>query len=614
MLTVTAALCFSAQLGWDAQNVAPSSALAFTTAQVPANSYIGISHIGYGSEPPVAQRYQLARAAGASWDRWALYWTDVEKTKGQLAYSAIDATVAADQAHGLKTLAVLMSTPDWASTAPVPKTMAANVGPRLGQKGPETAGEWSVMASAPSTATFAPKNLYTPIFTDGTDTPGAGKTINQDNYWAMFVFQTAARYKGKIDSFEIWNEPDYKPAEPTGWFGFWSGSLDEYRRLLKVGYIAVKSANPGATVLMGGMAYWSNQTFFPQLLDIILKDGDSSRNSYYFDATSWHWYGRSRLLMDQTDWAKNELLKRKLQNKGVWITEAGMPVCNDAVVGGQPYCSAGSHRGTSENQASFIIQAAAYALTAGVDKLFFFQLYDDAVGPFEYYGLIRNDGSIRPAYYAVQLAANYFRDPTWVYRTPSRGGKLELITMYLADGRRIRAVWDYSGDAAVLRSQIGIPADSATAALVQYDTTTTSINGGNYYYYLRLSPANLDDDSSGGVDYIVGGSPQLLVESGTSNQPGSVGGTIRSQYSQPVKGALLTTSSGNKVATDGVGSFSFSLPPGLYDLDASAKGYRSPGPIMSVPVWSARGTEATMLLQFLHNTYLPLLFKRFTKR
>ena len=46
--------------------------------------------------------------------------------------------------------------------------------------------------------------------------------------------------------FELWNEPDLPP--------FWIGSPQDYAQLLKVGYQAVKAADPNALVVTAGMA------------------------------------------------------------------------------------------------------------------------------------------------------------------------------------------------------------------------------------------------------------------------------------------------------------------------------------------------------------------------
>jgi hypothetical protein len=56
----------------------------------------------------------------------------------------------------------------------------------------------------------------------------------------------AARYRGRIRSWEIWNEPDNRD--------FWLGSTAEYASLLAAGSAAVKRANPEAEVVSGGLA------------------------------------------------------------------------------------------------------------------------------------------------------------------------------------------------------------------------------------------------------------------------------------------------------------------------------------------------------------------------
>jgi polysaccharide biosynthesis protein PslG len=56
----------------------------------------------------------------------------------------------------------------------------------------------------------------------------------------------AGRYRGRIDSWEIWNEPDNAD--------FWTGTAADYARLLKAGAGAVRSAAPNARVVFGGVA------------------------------------------------------------------------------------------------------------------------------------------------------------------------------------------------------------------------------------------------------------------------------------------------------------------------------------------------------------------------
>ena len=56
----------------------------------------------------------------------------------------------------------------------------------------------------------------------------------------------AGRYRGRIDSWEIWNEPDN--AE------FWAGTAADYARLLMAGARGVRAAAPTARVVFGGIA------------------------------------------------------------------------------------------------------------------------------------------------------------------------------------------------------------------------------------------------------------------------------------------------------------------------------------------------------------------------
>src|SRR5690606_15981375 len=82
------------------------------------------------------------------------------------------------------------------------------------------------------------RDLNAPVFSDGSDTPGAGKSVNPGNPWASFVYAAVERYRGHVHVWEVWNEPDLSM--------FWSGSVADYARLLKVAYLAAHQADPNA--------------------------------------------------------------------------------------------------------------------------------------------------------------------------------------------------------------------------------------------------------------------------------------------------------------------------------------------------------------------------------
>lgn len=89
----------------------------------------------------------------------------------------------------------------------------------------------------------------------------------KENFWRQpprdlkpfeaFVFAIARRYRGKVASWEIWNEPDNHE--------FWEGTVAQFAELEKAGIRAVHQADPKAVVILGGMAGSYPTPFFQTL-------------------------------------------------------------------------------------------------------------------------------------------------------------------------------------------------------------------------------------------------------------------------------------------------------------------------------------------------------------
>ncbi len=60
----------------------------------------------------------------------------------------------------------------------------------------------------PSSVTTPPQGLYLSVFSDDTDEPGPGKSINPDNRWAYFVNAAVNRYRpgGMLAQQQGWND------------------------------------------------------------------------------------------------------------------------------------------------------------------------------------------------------------------------------------------------------------------------------------------------------------------------------------------------------------------------------------------------------------------------
>lgn len=575
------------------------------TTQAP-NDRFGIAHIGYGDRANSAQRYQVAREAGVGWDRWVFYWNAIESSPGHFDYRTQDAAVEADHANALKVLGVLFATPRWASSE---ARVADLPTPQVGRHSyPEQVRLQAQGDTEASSASLPPRGLEEPVFADGSDVPGADKTINPNNPWARFVFNTAQRYQGRVGAWEIWNEPDFSPKSWTGWFGFWNGDLRTYARMLKVAYLSVKHADPQAVVVMGSMSYWFQADYFPRVLTEIKKDQTAADNNYYFDASGWHWYSRASQLYERSMWVKQTTQEAGLPEKPIWITETNLPVCGDTALAEQVRCDPGAHRGRPDQQSAYILQAIGYALAAGVEKMFIFQLFDDDLGPGEYFGLVRNSGSPRPAYQALQVATQHFRDVDQVYRTPNTGNQVEMVTVNTKAQDRVRILWNQSGRLITA----SLPIESASAQLFAQDRTTTTVSASRGQLFpLALPAATLDDYPGPEVDYIVGGTPYVLVEKGVPQAGAVLQGAVTDSGGRPLAGVPLSIGERN-VVTDPQGRYGVELLPGLYDVSLD-QGYPFAGlstPKPGLAVWSGGTTTENFTVRGLQYRFIPFIQKR----
>lgn len=338
---------------------------------------LGINHISAPNDPIADQRYRNALTLGVGWNRWPLYWNDIETTPGSYNWNAYDQLVSNDQRYGLRTDAILLGIP-----------------------GHQRDGG-------------SIRGLYEPIFSDGTDVPAPGKHPNPKNPYASFVYAAVTRYMPGgtlaaqsgwggtqgIRVWETWNEPDLPQ--------FWSGTRQDYARLLKVTYLSVRQADALAQVMFGGLAYITAGDYLADTLALIAQDPQHDTYNWYFDMVAVHSYTDARRGARLIAHAKSVLAGYGLE-RPVWLNESGVPVWDDypgpTWTANQP--SGRRYRGTMEEQALYMIQNTALAWAAGAEVVFVFQLYDDCGNqPMgtnfapdsgqagDAYGLFRNDRS-----------------------------------------------------------------------------------------------------------------------------------------------------------------------------------------------------------------------------
>ncbi|MBI3966559.1 MAG: hypothetical protein HY329_13075 [Chloroflexi bacterium] len=582
-----------------------------------ARNLFGMS-VDEGKPDEYGWRFGKAQAAGATWNRLALYWNFVERTKDSFDFTEYDKQISVNLEHGLPIMGILLGTPIWASTKPVsasPGTPAPaspapvtppplyphlQPRPRFGAVPPPEA---PIVADGIAETIYTPKNLYAPIFVDaggggGSDEPAPGRVINPDNYWARFVFKMVEHYRGHVKVWEIWNEPDYAPTEATGFFGFWNGGVRDYARLLKVAYAATKAADPEAIVVLGGLAYHFQPSFLDELMQVLVADPGASRHHHYFDVVNYHWYSRARAIYEQTERVNRLFDRLRVARKPMWITEWGVPVCGDPGVAFQPACRPGNHRGDLADQASLVWQGLAYALAAGVEMMAYFQLFDGDIGPYEYYGLVRNDTTNRPSYDAFVTASRTLRDVTHARLVELHGGQVDLVYGYLAGGGRVTLAWSYATSPTTLE----LPAESAKATLVHPLGGPSGEVAASPDRRFRVTlPATLGNHAAPGV--IVGGTPLILVEREGSPAPGRLVGRLADQHGNGFAG-IVVAAGGRTARTDARGVYSLELPSGPYDLTIGAiRG--EPGRRIATAVWGGKETRHDVTVKVPYVLALP---------
>lgn len=487
-----------------------------------SNTELGIAFVNSAEDLRGVTRIQRGIETGAKLDRFPLYWNNIEPVAGQFNWNNQDTALRSNEQQGLGTLAILLGTSQayWPRGQRVPSQMT-----RVGDSRRLLLQEGREAFRSCDDAIRPPRDLNNKIFADGSDTPGPGKAINPANPWARFVEQAVARYKPggtaqlNVRYWEVWNEPDL--------CHFWDGSAQEYARLLKVAYMVIKHVDPEATVMWAGFAlfgskYDGNADFLVEMVTAIRNDPDAASHNGFFDVAAVHNYSNVTNSYDNVMRIKNALAGTGWENKSIWVTESGVPVCG-AFPG--PDCPS-NYRANPEEQAAYVWQNIAYSRLANNNgPIFHFQLHDDGGNeclpspPADGFGLFTNEASSqcvphnaqpRLAYNAYQLAGQYFPDTELLWADVHNGTIRRMAFYHPATKERRVLVWatdNRSGTAHV-------PATSDSGRLVSVDGSDVAVNHEALVYDFSV-PGATNQNQPGDNSYTIGGKPYLLIEKDT---------------------------------------------------------------------------------------------------
>ena len=299
-----------------------------------------------------------------------------------------------------------------------------------------------------------------------------------NNLWAAFLQSLVTRYAGRIDHWIVWNEPDIWESYHQSW----GGSVEDFVQLMRVSYAVIKENNPNGVVHLAAVTHhwdadYGRELFMRRLLQAIVADGNAAGNHYYFDAVTLHIYFQSENVYELTVFYRN-LVNEYVGYKPVWIVETNAAPSQDpAWPVPEP-----RFKVSLDDQAAFIVQALALGIAAGAERIAVYKTIDterDLEANPEPFGLLRMDGTRRPAFTAYQVATTYmagFRSGRWVQRD-------EASVVVIDRGSQTTTVaWSRSP----APQTVNIAAQATSALLVDMSGRARIVYPDRGYYTLSL--------------------------------------------------------------------------------------------------------------------------------
>ena len=264
-------------------------AMAATPAWAATDYRLGIVHGGH---------FELFEKAGIGWTRVDFTRNGIERRPGKFDWSQQDQQVREAAKHGVKIMPILDYQAAWEKEE---------------QHGPATEAE------------------------------RAG--------FARFAYEAVKHFKGRVEAWEIWNEPN---------IGFWKPEPNarDYTLLLKAVYPEIKRADPNARVVGGSFAGTD-----PKFLREMCRCGAAD----YMDVLSVHpyRYGNNPEIKfaERIEELRDILAQFGKREMPIWITEIG-------------WGSSGKGRSQAD-QANYFIRSYLTSLASGVEVYMWFNFIDD---------------------------------------------------------------------------------------------------------------------------------------------------------------------------------------------------------------------------------------------
>ncbi|MGB9588012.1 MAG: beta-galactosidase [Armatimonadota bacterium] len=217
------------------------------------------------------KQMKLLKELGGKITSASFDWCELEKEKGKFNWDYTDHVVDAAQDLGLKQFGYVGNTAPWA--------LPPGIKPEHGYRNP-------------------PRD-------------------DCEKDFRNYCTKVAARYKGQVELFQFWNEPN-----GCSWIndGCSNGHMFEsYTKWLKIAYEALKEGNPKCVVCAAALDYNEGVKEGYKYIEGMYQCGAKG----YFDAISIHPYADSGLHWKAVEDTRRVMVENGDGSKGIWITEWG---------------------------------------------------------------------------------------------------------------------------------------------------------------------------------------------------------------------------------------------------------------------------------------------------
>jgi class 3 adenylate cyclase len=301
--------------------------------------------------------FEALQAMGVHTLRVSLGWDELEPARDQYEFGFWDAFVELAGAHEIELIPYVAYTPEW---------NASGGGPGDFWRSP-------------------PRDL---------------------DQFAELMGLLAARYRGRIRSWELWNEPDNRD--------YWRGSVAEYAELLRRGADAVHAVDERLAVVSGGLAGHL------EFLDELFEQQDAAR---FVDVVNLHayyetWNPEPLEALSGYVAAASELVQRHGGRQSLWAAEVGYSDFRDGPRVSDATSAWYVHEHTLEYQAVVLVRTLTLLLSSpSISLIAWYELKDlpaaaAVIGDANnrHLGVLFSDDRAKPARAALAWMVRSFGD------------------------------------------------------------------------------------------------------------------------------------------------------------------------------------------------------------